>query len=77
MSPDTPRAGGNRPPTKPLSAALTIAPVGSYHPDGICAWCSALSSEAALHVVVLIATRAEAVVCVDRIACMRRARGAE
>ncbi len=71
-----PKAACQPPSAKPPSEPLTVAPLGDYHADGICAWCGALSSEAELHVSVLLATHAEAVVCFDRIACLRRVKGA-
>ena len=77
MPQQTPKGRTNGPSAKPLTEPLRVAKLGSFHSDGICSWCGALSSEAELRVCVLVATRAEAVVCVDRIACLRRARGAE
>jgi hypothetical protein len=75
MSKQTPNAGGNRRPTKPLLEPLRVAALGDYHPPDRCSWCGLLSSETELHIAVLVATRAEAVVCTDGLACLRRVKG--
>jgi hypothetical protein len=72
-----PKAACQPPPIKPLFDPLRVAPLGDYHPGDRCAWCSLLDSETELRITVLIATRAEATVCVDGIACLRRARRPE
>jgi hypothetical protein len=73
MPQQTPNAGGNRRPTKQLPE-LKIAAIGDYHSDGVCALCGLLASEAPLKRTVLAMTRAEAMRCVDVVACCRRIR---
>lgn len=79
MPKQMPNAGCNRRPTKPLHELpeLTIARLSTYHPGDRCARWELLSSETELRVTVLVATRAEATVCTDQIACLRRVKGAE
>jgi hypothetical protein len=77
MPQQTPDAGSHRRPTQLSQSKILTGRLGLYHPADQCAWCGLLDSETELRTTVLIATRAEAVVCRDRIRCLRRSRGAE
>jgi hypothetical protein len=76
MSRQTPKGRANGPSAKRLSE-LRIAPLGDYHPADRCAWCGLLSSESELVELTMLLTHARGLQCVDRIACLRRRRGAE
>jgi hypothetical protein len=75
MSLETPRAGGNRPPTKRLPE-LKIASLGDYHPHRACYLCGALDSEAELHEITVRMTMARGMACKDVVSCLARRREA-
>ena len=74
MSQQTPNAGCHRRPTKPLLEPLRVSKLGEYHPFGKCALCGLMDSETTLERTVLAMTRAEAMRCIDVVACARRIR---